>query len=68
MTDIKKRFKENDSVRILCSKDENIKQGDIGVVIMVFYKPNLAYEIEVVDEKGNTKAIDTFFEDEIELL
>lgn len=61
-------FKENDTVRILCSKDESIKQGDIGVVVMVFDNPNIAYEIEVFDENGDTKAISTFIDNEIELL
>lgn len=59
-------FKENDVVRILCSKDENIKQGDIGVVVMVFDNPNIAYEIEVIDENGDTKAICTLLGNEIE--
>ena len=60
------RFKDNDTVRILRSKG-NIKEGEIGVVIMVFDEPNLAYEVEVVDENGNIKGIGTFFDDEIEL-
>ena len=49
IVDVNMIFKENDAVRILCSKDENIKQGDIGVVVMVFDNPNIAYEIEVID-------------------
>lgn len=59
-------FKENDAVRILCSKDENIKRGDIGVVVMVFDNPNIAYEIEVIDGNGDTKAICTLLGNEIE--
>ena len=62
------RFKENDTVKILLSKDEKIKEGDIGVILMVFENPNIAYEVEIVDENGDTKAIDTFLDDELELL
>ena len=61
------KFKENDTVKILCSK-KNIKEGDIGVILMVFKNPNIAYEVEIIDENGETKAIDTFLEGEIELL
>ena len=51
-------------------KDYNkeIKKGEIGVVIMVFKKPREAYEVEVLDEKGCTKAQCTFLPNELELI
>ena len=62
------KFKENDTVRILCKKDENINIEDIGVIIMTFEYPNEAYEVEIVDENGNFKTDSTFKSNELELI
>lgn len=62
------KFKELDTVKILRKHDENVKIGDIGVVVMVFDNPNEAYEVEVIDEEGFTKAQCTLLPDELELV
>jgi hypothetical protein len=30
--------------------------GDIGTIVLVFERPNLAYEVEFVDKDGRTRA------------
>jgi hypothetical protein len=35
----------------------NIKSGDIGVVVAIFTDPNEAYEVEFVNADGSTKAM-----------
>ena len=62
------KFKEFDTIKILTKCDEKIQIGDIGVVIMVFDNPNEAYEIEVIDGDGYTKAQGTFLPNELELV
>ena len=44
------KFKECDIVKIMKDCDEEIKKGEIGVIVMVFEKPREAYEVEVFDE------------------
>ena len=49
------KFKEYDT--IIVSKDYpdyKIKKGDTGVIVMIYTKPNLAYEVEFSDEVGRT--------------
>ena len=48
------KFKECDIVKIMKDCDEEIKKGEIGVIVMVFEKPREAYEVEVFDEDGCT--------------
>ena len=61
------KFKENDTVKVMKDCGNVVKRGDIGVVIMVFEKPNEAYEVEFVDKNGFTKAQNTFLPSELEL-
>lgn len=60
------KFKELDTVRIVKDCNEEIKRGEIGVVVMLFEQPREAYEVEVLDENGYTKAQCTFLPDELE--
>lgn len=62
------KFKEFDTVRILRKCNEEVQIGDIGVIVMVFDNPNEAYEVEVIDEKGVTKAQCTLLPNEVELV
>ena len=62
------KFKEFDTVKILRKYDEKVKIGDIGVVVMVFDNPNEAYEVEVIDKDGFTKAQCTLLTNELELV
>ena len=50
------KFKEYDTVRIMKDYEEDVKKGELGVIIMVFEKPREAYEVEIVDDEGNPKA------------
>ena len=61
------KFKENDTVKVIKDCGNVVKRGDIGVVIMVFEKPNEAYEVEFIDKNGFTKAQNTFLPNELEL-
>lgn len=45
---------------------ENLKTGNIGVVVMAYTNPNEAYEIEFVDINGKTKTQITLLANEIE--
>lgn len=60
------KFNEYDTVRIKKDCKEGIKKGEIGVVIMSFDKPKEAYEVEVLDEKGFTKAQCTLCAEDLE--
>lgn len=62
------KFKEFDTVRILRKCNEEVQIGDIGVIVMVFDHPNEAYEVEVIDGEGVTKAQCTFLPNELELV
>lgn len=62
-------FQEYDVVKLRKPKSSlSITMSDKGTILMVFNEPNLpkAYEVEFVDEEGNTIAIITVSEDEIE--
>lgn len=51
------KFKEYDT--IIVSKDYpeyGIKKGGVGVILMIYIKPSLAYEVEFSDEVGRTIA------------
>ncbi|WP_110953927.1 DUF4926 domain-containing protein [Anaerosinus massiliensis] len=51
------KFAEYDTVVLLRDyENEGVKRGDIGAIVMVYTEPNEAYEVEFVDENGNTKA------------
>lgn len=62
------KFKEYDMVRIITENINYVEKGEVGVVLMVFDKPREAYEIEILDEEGNTKVQCTLFPDDLELL
>ena len=62
------KFKECDTVKIMKDCDKEVKKGEVGVVIMVFEKPREAYEVEVLDEEGYTKAQCTLLPNELELI
>ncbi|WP_232697472.1 DUF4926 domain-containing protein [Brevibacillus daliensis] len=57
---------ELDTVVILNDyPSEELKKGDIGVIVSVHTNPNEAYEIEFVDDKGMTKSMMVLLPDEI---
>lgn len=62
------KFKECDAVRIMVDCGETVKKGEIGAVLMVFEEPQEAYEVEFLDDEGNTKAQYTLRPDDLELV
>lgn len=62
------KFKEFDTVRIMKDCDEGIKKGTIGAIVTGFEEPREAYEVEILDEKGNPGALCTFLPDDLELV
>ena len=44
----------------------NLKMGDRGVVVMIYNEPNRVYEVEFLDQKGNTVALLTLREEYLE--
>ena len=60
------RFNEFDSVKVRIDCNEFVKKGDIGIIIMAFTTPDEAYEVEFLDDDGNTKSICTLKPDDLE--
>ena len=48
-------MKEHDTVRLKVDiEDYDLKAGSIGVILCVFDEPEVAYEVEFSNEKGET--------------
>ena len=62
------KFKEYDTVRIMKDYGEDVKKGELGVIILAFEKPREAYEVEIVDDEGNPKEQCTLLPDDLELI
>ena len=62
------KFKEYDTVRIMKDCEEGVKKGEIGAILMVFEEPREAYEVEILDEEGNSKIQCTLLPNELELV
>ena len=62
-----RRLAELEGVRLVVDLPEfGLRKGDIGTVVFVFEKPNLAYEVEFVDHRGRTRAQLPLLPDQIE--
>ncbi len=61
------KCKENETVRIIKDFKDNVKKNDVGVVLMAFEKPREAYEVEVLNENGESKAQCTLLPNDLEL-
>lgn len=56
MSDVR-RLRELEGVRLRVDIPERcLRTGDIGTIVLVFERPNLAYEVEFVDQDGRTRA------------
>lgn len=62
------KFKECDTVKTIVDCGKNVKKGEVGAVLMVFEKPQEAYEVEFLDEEGNFKAQYTLRPNDLELV
>jgi len=61
------KFLEYDTVILLNDhKNEGLKSGDMGAVLMVYTEPNEAYEVEFVNNDGEMKAQIVLLPNEIE--
>jgi hypothetical protein len=45
---------------------DGLRRGDVGAIVHVFQHPRLAYEVEFVDERGQTVAHMTLLPDQVE--
>lgn len=60
-------FNEYDVVRLVCDwKVKGLKAGVRGAVVMIYPSDPPEYEVEFVDEKGKTLAVETVKEHQIE--
>ena len=57
---------EYDIVRAKSALSKLVLAGTKGAVVMVYEEPTLAYEVEFVDEQGNTLDILTVYPKDIE--
>lgn len=61
-------FEEYDVVRLVSDlKSKGLKAGTRGAIVMVYPSDPPEYEIEFVDDEGNTLAIETLKEEQIEI-
>ena len=61
-------IKEYDVVKATKMLSDSIAMGCRGTVVMVHTKPTLGYEVEFVDDNGETLDILTVYQDDVELL
>lgn len=59
-------FKEYDVVRARYNLSTNVPKYSKGVVLIIFEKPSIAYEVEFVDDLGNTIDLLTVKQEDIE--
>lgn len=61
-------IKENDVVELLEDKPEfGLKKGDKGTVLMILSASPVVYEIEFMDDEGETLAVETIDGDSVKL-
>lgn len=63
------KFSITDTVTVLNDhSEEGILRGEFGAIVEVYTQPDEAYEVEFVDERGNTKALIVLLPNEISKL
>ena len=61
------RFKELDVVKTLIDfPEEKIGKGEIGTIVLIHTVPREGYEVEFVNDDGETKAVFAILPDDIE--
>ena len=58
---------EFDVVKAKKDLSKLVLKGCIGTIVMVYDKPRLAYEVEFIDNKGDTVEILTVEKEDVEL-
>lgn len=61
-------FNENDVVKAKRDLSDNVLQGTKGAIVLVYEEPVLGYEVEFVDNKGDSLSVLTVYPNDIELL
>ncbi|WCG84975.1 DUF4926 domain-containing protein [Pectobacterium sp. A5351] len=61
-------IKEYDVVLAKKGLSDTVLKGCKGAVVMIYKEPVLGYEVEFVDNEGNTLDVLTVYPDDIELL
>lgn len=61
-------FKEYDLVTAKNNLSDRVLQGSRGTIVLVYQEPVLGYEVEFIDNEGETLNVLTVFPDDIELL
>lgn len=62
------KFNEYDTVKIIKEFDNGPKRGEVGTILMVFKEPSEAYEVEIVNEDGTSRAQYTLPPNDLELV
>ena len=62
------KFREYDTVKVMVDLGEEVRKGEIGVVLMAFEIPYEAYEVEFLDKDGNPKAQYALRPNELEMI
>ncbi len=62
-------FNEFDTVRILKDfPEKDVVKGDTGTIVMTYSNPQEAYEVEIVNDDGTTKALLTLSSNDLEII
>jgi len=59
-------IKEYDVVKAKKDLSGNVPKGSRGAVVMIYQEPTLGYEVEFVDNEGDTLDVLTVYPDDIE--
>ncbi|PTU70394.1 DUF4926 domain-containing protein [Chromobacterium haemolyticum] len=62
------KFFEYDVVRSTCSLGDGVPRGTTGAILMVFASEHPQYEVEFVDSEGESLAVLTVKEEDLELV
>jgi hypothetical protein len=62
-------IKELDVVALTDSlPDQGLDAGAVGTIVHIFHKPNIAYEVEFIDDDGATIAMATLTPDQFRMV
>ncbi|MQA18799.1 DUF4926 domain-containing protein [Rugamonas rivuli] len=64
---MKTKFLDYDVVKSVRSLNKNVPKGTLGAVLMVFESTNSRYEVEFVNDAGDSLAVLTVDEKDLEL-
>lgn len=59
-------IKEYDVVKARRDLSESVLKGCVGAVVMIYHEPTLGYEVEFINDVGETLDVITAYPDDIE--